>query len=87
MYKKLITNYAKNLTIKDLDSYIKNNNIKISEQDKQIIYEHIKKYYNVFFNNPVKYIKLLKGKIDEEIYYDILVLYDKYKNLLEKDID
>ncbi len=87
MYKKLIINYAKNLTIKDLDTYIKNNNIKISKQDKQTIYEHIKKYYNVFFNNPIKYIKMLKEKIDEEIYYNILALYDKYKDLLEKDID
>ncbi len=87
MYEKIIINYAKNLTIKDLDTYIKNNNIKISEEDKHTIYEHIKKYYNVFFDSPIKYIKMLKGKIDEEIYYDILMLYDKYKNLLEKDID
>ena len=87
MYKKLVINYAKNLTIKDLDNYIKNNNIDITKQDKQTIYKHIKKYYNVFFDNPIKYIKMLKGRIDEEIYYNILMLYDKYKKLLEKDID
>ena len=82
MYKNIIINYAKKMTIEDLDNYIKKNNITISEEDKQTIYNHIKEYYKVFFNNPIKYIKMLKGKVKDEIYYNILMLYDKYKDLI-----
>ena len=82
MYKNIVINYIKNIKIEDLDNYIKNNNITISEKDKTTIYNYIKKYYNVFFNDPIKYIKILKGKIDDEIYYNILMVYDKYKNIL-----
>ncbi len=82
MQKNLIINYAKNMTMNDINSFVKNNNIKISEDDKLTIFNHIKKYYNVFFNDPINYIKMLKGKIDDEIYYNILTLYDRYKNIL-----
>ena len=80
--KSFIINYAKNLTKNDIDSFVKNNNIEISEKDKTIIYNHIKTYYKVFFNDPIKYIKMLKGKIEDDIYYQILMIYDKYKNYL-----
>ncbi|MBQ6546512.1 MAG: hypothetical protein IJL74_00755 [Bacilli bacterium] len=82
MYKNLIINYAKNMTINDITEFTKKNNITISEEDKMTIYNHIKKYYNVFFNNPISYIKKLKGTINDETYYNILILYDKYKDLL-----
>ena len=79
MYKNLIVNYIKNMTMEDVNSFIEKNNIEISEKDKRVIFNHIKKYYNVFFNDPIKYIKMLKGSIDDNIYYEVLTLYDKYK--------
>ena len=81
MQKSLIINYVKNMTMNDVDNFIKKNNIDITEEDKLTIFNHIKKYYNEFFSDPIKYIKMLKGKIDDDIYYNILMLYDKYKNL------
>ena len=50
MYKNLIINYAKNMTIEDANNFIKKNNIKISEKDKNTVFYHIKKYYNVFLD-------------------------------------
>lgn len=82
MYKNLIVNYIKNMTMEDVNSFIEKNNIEISEKDKRVIFNHIKKYYNVFFNDPIKYIKMLKGSIDDNIYYEVLTLYDKYKDKL-----
>ena len=82
MQKKLIMNYAKNMTMEDVNTFINKNNIEISEEDKNTIFQHVKKYYNVFFDDPIKYIKMLKDKIDDEMYYNILMLYDKYKNVL-----
>ena len=82
MSKNLIINYAKSLTINDIKNFTQKNNINISEEDIIVIHKHIQKYYNVFFENPIKYIKLLKGNINDDIYYQILMLYDKYKNYI-----
>ena len=59
MYKNLIINYAKNMTMEDVNNYIKNNKINVSEKDKLTIYNHIKEYYSVFFDDPLKYIQML----------------------------
>ena len=82
MPKNWIINYARNMTKEDMYKYIKTNNIDIKDQDVDTIYEHIKKYYNVFFDDPIKYIKMLKDKIEDDIYYEILTLYDNYKNYI-----
>ena len=82
MQRNLIMNYAKNLTKEDIDSFVKTNNIEVSEKDIDTIYNHIKTYYQVFFDDPIKYIKMLKGKISDDIYYQILMVYDKYKSYL-----
>lgn len=82
MKKNLIINYAKNMGYDDMNQFITDNNIDISEADKNVIYSHIKSYYNVFFDDPIKYIKMLKEKIDDNTYYNILMLYDKYKDIL-----
>ena len=82
MPKNWIINYAKNMTKDDMYKYIKNNNINIKDDDVDTIYDHIKKYYNVFFDDPIKYIKMLKGKIEDNIYYEILTIYDNYKNYI-----
>ena len=82
MQRNLIMNYAKNLTKEDIDSLVKTNNIEVSKKDIDIIYNHIKTYYQLFFDDPIKYIKMLKGKISDDIYYQILMVYDKYKSYL-----
>ena len=82
MYKSFLINYAKNMPKEDLINYIEKNNILISVSDIDTVYNHIKKYYLVFFDEPIKYIKMLKGKIDDDVYYEILMLYDKYKKYL-----
>lgn len=82
MQRNIIMNYAKNLTKKDIYSFVKNNNIEVSEKDIDTIYNHIKTYYQVFFDDPIKYIKMLKGNISDDVYYQILMIYDKYKNYL-----
>ena len=82
MYKNLIINYAKNMTMEDVNNYIKNNKINVSERDKLTIYNHIKEYYSVFFDDPLKYIQMLKSNISDNTYYNILKIYDKYKDKL-----
>lgn len=82
MGKSFLMNYAKNMSKEDIYNYISKNGYDASNEEVDIIYEHIKKYYNVFFDNPIYYIKLLKGKISDVNYYQILELFDKYKGFL-----
>ena len=82
MNKKILISYTKNLKKSDIKNYIKNNNYSVSENEINIIYEHIQKYYNVIFDNPIKYIKMIKEKVSDDTYYLILELFDKYKNYI-----
>lgn len=82
MQKFFLKNYAKNLTKNDIYHFIEKNNIKATDEEVDVIYRHIKTYYNVFFDNPIYYIKMLKGKISDDNYYQILMLFDQYKGFL-----
>lgn len=70
------------MTKEDLINFTNKNNIKATEQEINTVYNHIKTYSNEILNEPIKYIKMLKEKISEENYYQILMLFDKYKNYL-----
>ena len=82
MYKNFIINYAKNLTKEDLYNFKNKNNIKATDNDIDIIYKHIKKYNETFFDDPLKHIKMLSTKISKNCYDEILKYYEKYKNYL-----
>ncbi|MGM9878601.1 MAG: hypothetical protein ACI31R_01035 [Bacilli bacterium] len=82
MQRLFLINYAKNMTKDDIYSFIKKNGISATEKEIDIVFKHIKRYYRVFFDNPIYYIKMLKGKISDENYYKILMLFDEYKNYL-----
>ena len=79
MPKGFIINFAKNMTKNDIKKFTEKNNIDAKEEDIETVYNHIKKYCDVFFNNPIGYIKMLKGKIDDNVYYEILALYEQYR--------
>ena len=82
MQKLFLKNYAKNMTKEDIYKFINKNNFSVTDEEVDIIYNHIKKYYNVIFDNPIKYIKMLKGKISNDNYYQMLMLFDEYKGFL-----
>ena len=62
---------------------LNNNGFNVSDKEIDVIYEHIQKYHDVFFDDPLGYVKVLKGKISDQNYYQILVLLDRYKNFLK----
>lgn len=84
MYKNLIKNYIKNISKKDITNYINKNNYKVTPKEIDIIYNHIKTYQNNILDNPLYYIQKLKGQINDNNYYLILELYNKYKNIIEE---
>ena len=82
MYKNFLINYAKNLTKEDLYNFKIKNNINATDNDINIIYEHIKKYNTTFFDNPLNHIEMLNNKISKSCYDEILKYYEKYKSFL-----
>jgi len=79
--QNMIKNFVKNMKRDDVVNFIRKKNIVATDEEIDIVYEHMKKYYNVFFDNPIYYIKLLKGKISDDNYYKILMAFDEYKHL------
>lgn len=79
MNKSIIKSYVKNMSKEDIYNFIDKNGYDATNEEVEIIYNHIKKYCNNLLNDPVYYIKLLKGKISDNNYYLILELYNKYK--------
>lgn len=74
--------YAKKMTKKDIENFVNNKGIIATDEEIDIVFNHIKKYNEVFFDKPIYYIKMLKGKISDDNYYQILMLFDQYKNFL-----
>lgn len=81
--KNIIKNYARNIRREDIVNFVNNNGFNVSDKEIDVIYEHIQKYHDVFFDDPLGYVKVLKGKISDQNYYQILVLLDRYKNFLK----
>lgn len=80
--RNLVINYVKNMKKSDLISFINKNGYKATNEEIDIIFNYIKKYPEEILNNPVGYIKKLKGKISDDNYYEMLNLFNQYKNYL-----
>ena len=54
--------------------------INATEEEMQIVYEFIKKYYSKFNKNDMFFIeKYLKPKIRPQLYSELLILYNEAK--------
>ena len=77
--KNEIVKYINNMNKSDIVNYCKKNNISISNNELDILYDFIKNKYDIFFNNPNNFFNDLKSLISLNLYNNILELYDKYK--------
>ena len=80
MYENLIRNYVSKLTLDDIKKYASIQNINATNEEMQIVYEFIKKYYDKIYNGDMVFIeKNLKPKISSSLYKRLLVLYNEAK--------
>ena len=82
MYQNLIKSYINNLSINDVYNYCNKENISISEVDAKIIYNYIKTYGIDILRNPLFYLEDIKGKVDNNIYLNLVSIYEKNKKKL-----
>ena len=68
------------MTLDDIFSYAKKNNLEISECDAIILLSYAKRYYKEFINsNPTLLLKEIKEKIKPETYKIAYKLYIEAK--------
>ena len=80
MYKELVLKYIKNLTPADIENYAKSRNIILSNDEINIIFNFILKYYEDILNKNTEVFKKLKPYINDDLYNKIIYLYEENKN-------
>lgn len=74
-----IENYINSLSINDLKNYAYNNNIELSDNDAKTILDMGKKYWKVvYYGDPSHVFNMLKKKINENTFNEVLKLYNMY---------
>lgn len=79
IYKELVKKYINKLTINDLETFAKNNNITYTNNELIIVYNFILNNYNDLLNENIKVMEQLKNKISPTLYKQLLNLYIDYK--------
>lgn len=83
MYKYLIENYIKNMTIDNLRDYINKNYQNVSDSEIEIIYKYIKTRWKEVYDEEENVLNELRQEISESTYKEIIKLLDmayRYKN-------
>lgn len=83
MKKMLLLYYASKITKEDILNYAKKENINLTSEEVNIIYNAIKNDTNEILNNFDNYIIKYKNILRNEIYNKILELKEQYKNFIE----
>ncbi len=80
MKDKLLKNYINNLKKEDINAFALNNNITLSNEELDIIYDTIKNdYSNLLYGNHDEVFEKLKNKVSTDNYDKIIDLFFEYK--------
>jgi len=80
MYKEFAKKYIKNLTPTDIKNYAQYKDIELTNNEVNIIFDFILKYYEDLLNKNTKVLEKLKPKLNNNLYNKILLLYEENKN-------
>ncbi len=82
MNKLLIYKYIERIKKEDIANYSLSQNINLTTNELDIIYDYIKNKTNEILNNPSQLIDEIKDKVSINVYNKIVELYDKYKDYI-----
>ena len=82
IYKELIKNYVKKITLEDIKKYALSKNEILTEQETLIIYNYIKKHYLELLNNDTKSFTFLKQNLRSDLFNKIIKLYSEYNKYI-----
>lgn len=80
MYKELAKKYIKRITPQDIKNYASSINITLTNQEVNIIFNFLLKYYEDLLNKNTTVFNKLKPLIREDLYKQIIALYEENKN-------
>ncbi len=80
MYKMIINNYIKNLTLADINNLNTTHSIKLSSKEQQIIYNILKTNWQDLYNDNQTTWNIIKQEINSFSYNLLRNLYLEYKN-------
>lgn len=76
---QLIKNYVSKMTIEDLDTFAKKNDLRLSVGELDFLYRFVKKNYEALYVNPNIDLSKYKKHFSEENYTKIINLVNEYK--------
>lgn len=80
MYKEIARRYIKKITPQDIKNYATSINIDLNNQEVNIIFNFLLKYYEDLLNKNTKVFEKLKPLIRQDLYNKIISLYEENKN-------
>ena len=80
MYKEIIKKYLKNITPQDIKNYATSINIYLNNEEVNIIFNFLLKYYEDLLNKNTKVLEKLKPYLRKDLYDKIIILYEENKN-------
>ena len=84
MNRELIYNYINNISDKDITTFLDKNNIILNDEEYEFLKNIIKEKYNDILDENTYLFKLIKDTINNDAYYKLLELFNKYKSLIKK---
>ena len=84
MNKHILYDYINKLKKEDIINYINKQQISLTNNELDIIYDNIKNNTDNILNNPLKEINKIKDKLNINTYNKLIELYNKYKIFIEK---
>lgn len=77
----IISKYINKLAKDDINKFALSQNIKLTNDELNIIYYHIKNDYQTFLTkDPNIILNQVKTEVREEVYNKIIELYNQYKD-------
>ena len=82
MNKLIIYKYIDRIRKIDIMNYGIKEGIELNDEEINLIYFYIKNRYMDFFNNPDDIFREIEGNVRDNVYSEIIELYNKYKRYI-----
>lgn len=80
MYKALVENYVRSMSIDKLREYVNKNYRNVSDSEIKVIYKYIKNYWQEIYDEDKTILINLKNEVSPTTYREILKLLDTAYN-------